>query len=134
MNDKFCPVCGFEMSDGPRSFNICPSCGTEFGLHDENASIEELRAWWVSTGPLWQSTVVPQPAVWDPMGQLMSGVFLNPPAGFTGSIAVTIDQQGIPIGVQHFALLKTKRRKTKRPFTLRRMGQRDYLGLAQGVA
>ena len=77
MNNKFCPVCGYEMADGPRSFNICPSCGTEFGLHDENSSIEALRIWWLSTGPRWFSRVVPQPEGWNPTIQLLSGVFLN---------------------------------------------------------
>src|SRR6266446_4815425 len=46
-----CPVCGYEMDDPPRDYNICPSCGTEFGLHDVNASISELRAAWLQTGP-----------------------------------------------------------------------------------
>src|SRR5579864_980161 len=99
MKNKLCPVCGYEMADGPRSFNICPSCGTEFGLHDENASIDELRAWWMSTGPSWYSTVIPRPANWNPMMQLISGVFLNAPASFTGSITEKINQ-GMPSGFQ----------------------------------
>jgi len=77
MNDKLCPVCAFEMVDGPRSFNICPSCGTEFGLHDENATIGELRAWWLSTGPRWHSTVIRQPVGWNPTMQLLRGTTFN---------------------------------------------------------
>ena len=42
--DKLCPVCGYQMEDPPKDNNICPSCGTEFGLHDVNATLSDLRA------------------------------------------------------------------------------------------
>jgi transposase len=67
---NLCPVCGYEMEDPPRDYNICPSCGTEFGHHDVNASIAELRAAWLGTGPKWWSTVDPKPVNWDPFRQL----------------------------------------------------------------
>lgn len=90
VNEKLCPVCGYEMEEGPRSYNICPSCGTEFGLHDVNSSIEELRELWVSTGPSWHSKVVPQPEGWNPIMQMISGAFLN--AELTGSVFLKFDQ------------------------------------------
>jgi len=65
-----CPVCGFELDDPPRDYNICPSCGTEFGLHDVNASILQLRQAWIETGPQWWSTTDPQPENWNPFVQL----------------------------------------------------------------
>src|SRR5689334_9388215 len=65
-----CPVCGFEMDDPPRNFNICPSCVTEFGLHDFNATISELRAAWLANGPIWWSKFDQQPEDWQPLEQL----------------------------------------------------------------
>lgn len=65
-----CPVCGYEMEDPAADYNTCPSCGTEFGLHDINAAIEELRASWIKTGPKWWSTTDPQPERWNPFFQL----------------------------------------------------------------
>lgn len=67
---SMCPVCGYEMKDPPRDYNICPSCGTEFGLHDANASVAELRLAWLKTGPRWWSATEPQPAEWNPFMQI----------------------------------------------------------------
>ena len=76
VSDRLCTVCGFEMEEGPRDFNICPSCGTEFGLHDLNASLESLRAAWLASGPTWHSTVLAQPPNWEPLLQL-GNLYLN---------------------------------------------------------
>jgi hypothetical protein len=70
MNQYTCPVCGFGMEDPPSDYNICPSCGTEFGHHDVNASIESLRAEWLRRGAHWWSTVDARPDNWDPYGQV----------------------------------------------------------------
>ena len=70
MNEHMCPVCGYEMVDGPRDYNICPSCGTEFGLHDVNSTVDNLRKAWLATGPRWYSSVVTQPANWNPFSQV----------------------------------------------------------------
>src|ERR1700720_1544663 len=69
--EKLCPVCGYEMEEGPGNFNICPSCGTEFGLHDLNSSIKDLREAWVANGPHWHSRVVAAPSDWKPLEQLL---------------------------------------------------------------
>jgi hypothetical protein len=81
---NMCPVCGFDMDDPPRDYNICPSCGTEFGLHDANAAISELRSAWLSSGPRWWSATDPQPLDWKPLEQvkrvmepISSGLVLN---------------------------------------------------------
>jgi hypothetical protein len=74
MNEHMCPVCGYEMADGPRDFNICPSCGTEFGLHDVNSTIENLRTAWFATGPRWYSNVVSEPANWNPFLQVTNAM------------------------------------------------------------
>jgi hypothetical protein len=70
VNEKLCTVCGYEMEEGPRDYNICPSCGTEFGLHDVNSTVDNLRAVWFATGPRWHSSVVPQPTNWNPFVQV----------------------------------------------------------------
>ena len=67
---NMCPVCGYGMDDPPEDYNICPSCGTEFGLHDAHTSIAELRAAWLRSGAHWWSPVDPQPQGWDPYLQL----------------------------------------------------------------
>jgi hypothetical protein len=76
LEDKMCPVCGYEMAEGPRDYNICPSCGTEFGLHDVNSSIPQLREVWIEKGPRWYSSVIPPPPGWNPWLQYLR-VFLR---------------------------------------------------------
>lgn len=68
--ENLCPVCGYQMDDPPCDYNICPSCGTEFGVHDVNSSIQELRQMWIMTGPRWWSTTDQQPSGWNPFTQL----------------------------------------------------------------
>ena len=70
VSEKLCPVCGYGMEDPPKDYNICPSCGTEFGHHDVNASISDLRSAWLRTGPKWWSTATPAPDNWRPFEQL----------------------------------------------------------------
>ncbi len=70
VNENLCPVCGYEMEDPPVDFNTCASCGTEFGLHDLNASVLELREAWIKTGPQWWSASDAKPEGWDPYTQL----------------------------------------------------------------
>lgn len=68
--ENLCPVCGYEMEAPPKDYRICPSCGTEFGVHDANASIAELRDAWIGTGPQWWSKTDPKPVDWDPITQM----------------------------------------------------------------
>jgi hypothetical protein len=68
--DNMCPVCGYDMEDPPPDFNICPSCGTEFGNNDVNASIKELRSAWLRNGARWWSPVDSPPDGWDPFEQI----------------------------------------------------------------
>lgn len=65
-----CTVCGFEMRDGPRDWNICPCCGIEFNFHDADISHEELRAHWIRTGMNWWSVVEKPQTGWNPVLQL----------------------------------------------------------------
>jgi len=69
---NMCPVCGYCMDEPPDNYNICPSCGTEFGLHDVNNSIAELQAAWLGSGPngpVWWSKFDAPPVNWNPLKQ-----------------------------------------------------------------
>lgn len=72
-----CPVCGFgELPWRPYddfglpSFEICPCCGTQFGVEDARQSHELLRHVWAVGGARWWSLVEPPPVGWDPAIQL----------------------------------------------------------------
>jgi len=75
-----CPACGFgELYEPPRSatsgggsYEICPSCGYEFGVSDDDLGITyaEWRQQWVQSGMRWQSVGRHEPPVWDPQAQL----------------------------------------------------------------
>jgi hypothetical protein len=70
INRYTCPVCGFAMEEPPRDYHICPCCGTEFGYHDVNSSIEAIRAEWLRNGLKWWSEFDVPPVGWDPFGQV----------------------------------------------------------------
>lgn len=76
-----CPVCGYpELQESPRSprtaggsYEICPSCGFQFGVTDDDKGIsyEEWRARWIERGMPWDSTGIEEPpSGWDPREQL----------------------------------------------------------------
>jgi len=67
-----CPVCGYDALSEPAydqhgcaSFEICPSCGTEFGYDDASRAHSELRASWLADGAPWRSKTRPPPAGWS---------------------------------------------------------------------
>jgi transposase-like protein len=75
----FCPVCGFpDLSNPPRyssggaSYEICPSCGYQFGYHDNDQGIsyEKWRNKWIEEGMTWSSLGIPKPMNWNPGKQL----------------------------------------------------------------
>ena len=68
----FCPVCGFNNlkepvrgKEGEPSFEICPSCGVEFGVDDDESNYEELRGKWLKLGAKWYSKRINQPENWN---------------------------------------------------------------------
>ncbi len=70
-----CPVCGYaKLKEAPRSasgggsYEICPACGFQFGVSDDDDGIdyEEWRADWVANGMEWSSIGIPKPKGWDP--------------------------------------------------------------------
>ena len=69
-----CPVCGFtKLKEAPRSksgggsFEICPSCGFQFGVSDDDDGIsyEEWREDWIDGGMEWCSKGIEQPHGWN---------------------------------------------------------------------
>ena len=75
-----CPVCGWpgleqppRSPEGSPSFEICPSCGYQFGHSDEveGCSFEQWRETWVAQGMPWYADDQPPPPEdWDPALQL----------------------------------------------------------------
>jgi len=73
-----CPVCGFpDLSEAPRSksgggsFEICPSCGFQFGVSDEDQGFThaQWRTAWKTGGCKWSSRQTPPPG-WNATQQL----------------------------------------------------------------
>lgn len=82
-----CPVCGYPaLAEPPRSrsgggsYEICPSCGFEFGVTDDDRGFS-YTAWrqrWVDSGMPWASEgIEPPPAGWDPGAQLRAVTVLS---------------------------------------------------------
>jgi hypothetical protein len=68
-----CPVCGYpDLVNPPIDFNICPSCGTEFGYSDSGTTFQNLRINWIKRGAHWSSDVDNIPPNWNPYQQLIS--------------------------------------------------------------
>lgn len=74
-----CPCCGFPglreapvSGSGGASYEICPSCGFQFGVSDDDDgfSYTSWRGRWKKRGMPWSSKGIPMPAGWDPEAQL----------------------------------------------------------------
>ncbi len=84
-----CPVCGFpgleespRSSSGGGSFEICESCGFQFGVTDDDrgVSYEQWRVQWQRKGMPWDSGRSSPPSGWDPVEQLRRiGAIVLPP-------------------------------------------------------
>src|SRR5258708_25294300 len=90
-----CPVCGFLLKYSPTDFNICPSCGVEFGADDVDHSIYELQQLWINRGMPWSSPISPRPAGFNPVEQFAR---LNaPPAIDPASVADVISMYQVKV-------------------------------------
>jgi hypothetical protein len=74
-----CPVCGFpELTEIPRtekgggSYEICPSCGFQFGVTDDDRGFtyEQWRERWIKQGMPWDKGRTKPPPNWNPQEQL----------------------------------------------------------------
>lgn len=77
---NYCPVCGYRLPFAPTDHRICPSCGTEFGYDDSGVSHEQLRERWMRSGSRWWSPVDARPSNWNPLEQVLAGIFSRPRA------------------------------------------------------
>lgn len=73
-----CPACGYpKLKEEPRSkengasFEICPSCGFQFGVSDddEGFTYRQWRERWEKSGMKWSSATKP-PKDWNPAKQV----------------------------------------------------------------
>jgi len=128
--ERLCPVCGYEMDDSPRDFNICPSCGTEFGLHDVNSSIENLREAWLEGGARWHSCVIAAPDDWNPYVQL-GQILLNVPTRVEYSAARSIMWSFANASAPRS--VTTARRRSRRRIAHYALNSYGLVDLMQGV-
>jgi hypothetical protein len=79
MTAHVCPICGFSAlvqaprtSSGGGSYEICPSCGFQFGVTDDDRgyTYEQWRAEWRKRGMPWDNRSSSPPPDWDPVEQL----------------------------------------------------------------
>ena len=81
-----CPVCGYDKMLRPASAGyICPCCGVEFEVDDDELSHAELRRKWISDGMRWFSGVTHAPAGWNPIVQLVRAGHLDEVYALEGS-------------------------------------------------
>src|SRR5262245_57311191 len=74
-----CPCCGYpalreppRLPNGGGSYEICPSCGFQFGVSDddEGFTFATWRARWKAQGTPWSSKGIPRSVGWDAEAQL----------------------------------------------------------------
>jgi len=74
-----CPACGYPYLNNPHhrepggaSYEICPSCGIQFGYDDDDLGISYLvwRERWIANGMLWFSKSITPPNNWNAEVQL----------------------------------------------------------------
>ena len=93
-----CPVCGFGMDQPPDDFNICPSCGVEFGYSDSGSSYEALRSEWLRHGAAWASKVRLRPFGWNAYSQLLLAGFTSLPIVWNDSNTLVSKRKLIATG------------------------------------
>ena len=76
-----CPCCGFpglreppRSASGGGSYEICPSCGFQFGVSDDDAGFTyaHWRTRWKARGLHWSSKGIAPPCGWNAASQMAS--------------------------------------------------------------
>jgi hypothetical protein len=76
---RTCPCCGYpalheppRSASGGGSYEICPSCGFQFGVSDDDAGFTyaSWREQWKKRGMPWSSKGIAPPSGWNPKVQL----------------------------------------------------------------
>lgn len=93
-----CPVCYYDkLQESPMDYNICECCGTEFGVDDDDWTVDELRADWIVRGCPW--FFGNPPLGWNAWIQLFSGYALIPDyiagTSLSGSGSWSISEQQV---------------------------------------
>jgi hypothetical protein len=90
-----CPVCGFDrMLRPPHAGYICPCCGVEFEVDDDEFNHAELRGQWIARGMPWFSRAADPPVGWNPIDQLSRvGTVLSVQATTTDSRDIRGEQR-----------------------------------------
>jgi hypothetical protein len=105
-----CPVCGFLLPYPPRDFNICPSCGTEFGADTVEHTVSELQQAWINRGMGWTSAVIAKPEHYNPIEQL-SVLNADSETGQTSAREeIVLDEPPLKIGPKSAASVGTMKR------------------------
>jgi hypothetical protein len=88
-----CPVCSYDrLKNPPRapsgggSYEICPACGFQFGVDDDDRGISyaQWRREWKKQGMPWFSKSLPQPANWPPPPKAAKRVATKPKGPSSG--------------------------------------------------
>ncbi len=97
------PCCGYptlqeppRSSSGGGSYEICPSCGFQFGVSDddEGFTYASWREQWKKRGMPWSSKGIAPPKGWNPKAQLASVLGSNPKALPTKKSSATRTRHG----------------------------------------
>jgi hypothetical protein len=105
---NICPICAFpQMPYAAIPYNICPCCGTEFGVDDHLLAPSQIRQQWIKAHMPWFDEIISQPSGWSPAWQLIQGghgADLVGPIGFvtyTASRVINVSSQPflMPLGV-----------------------------------
>lgn len=96
-----CPVCGFPLKYSADNFNICPSCGTEFGAETSIYTYQELRDNWMQRGAHWASRFYPPPNNWNPWQQMFDARLFTSPYQLVHKFSANV--AGAKLQAQPFA-------------------------------
>lgn len=89
------------MPYAPQPYNVCPCCGTEFGVDDRRRNHPALRRSWIEAGFPWFSDIRYHGKNWSPFLQLIK-------AGFGGDLVSTTGhgiigkRQDVPVGAPNW--------------------------------
>jgi hypothetical protein len=77
----------------PAAGYICPCCGVEFEVDDDELSHDELRRVWIANGMRWFSRATAAAPDWNPLAQLVRAGYIHEVYAFTGGYTETTNVQ-----------------------------------------
>jgi hypothetical protein len=82
-------------------YNICPCCGTEFGVDNRTADYPTLRRNWIAAGMPWFDDITSPAKNWSPFLQLIEAGFGGDLVSATGHGIVSA-RQDVPVGLPNW--------------------------------